>query len=84
MRTVKSDYARLISPAADDDDAPPPPADDDAAAAAAAADLCSRLSSMDEEDGITSALSSDMHDDCGWKQVSYPCVTFHICADAAS
>jgi hypothetical protein len=24
---------------------------------------------MDEEDGMAGALASDMHDDCGWKQV---------------
>jgi len=28
-----------------------------------------RISSMDDEEGMSSVLSPDMHDDCGWKQV---------------
>jgi hypothetical protein len=50
----------------------PAPAPDPAPASAPAPPIAhphSRLSSMDEEDGMGSALASDMHDDCGWKQV---------------
>ena len=65
VRTVKSDYARFSSASAYSPAAAP------AAAAAAAVHPWRRLSSMDEEDGMAGALVSDMHDDCGWKQVPH-------------